>query len=49
MKRLQLTIKEESIGWKWMNNTVIITYDKPVEVKEKEQEMLRLAHKAAMS
>ena len=49
LKRLQLTIDESSIAWKYQNNTVIISYDKPTVVKAREAEMLKLAHKAAMA
>lgn len=48
LKRLGMKMQEESIAWKYANNTVIISYDKPAEVKAKEKEMLNLAHKAAM-
>ena len=40
LKRLQLKLNEENIAWKYANNTVVISYDKPVEVKQKEKEML---------
>ena len=49
LKRLQLTIEEANIAWKYQNNTVIISYDKPAEVKSREAEMLKLAHKAALA
>ena len=48
LKRLNMKMQEEAIAWKYANNTVIISYDKPAEVKAKEKEMLNLAHKAAM-
>ena len=48
LKRLSLQIQEESVTWKYANQTVIIGYDKPAEVKTKEAEMLKLAHRAAM-
>ena len=44
-----MQIEESSVTWKYSNNTVIIGYDKPDKVKEKEVQMLQLAHKAAMS
>ena len=47
LKRLGLKIDESSIAWKYMNNTVIISYDKPAEAKQREREILLLAHKAA--
>ena len=33
LKRLNIVIDEGNIAWKYANNTVIISYDKPVEVK----------------
>jgi hypothetical protein len=29
MKRIGLNIEESAIAWKYQNNTVIISYDKP--------------------
>ena len=40
LKRIQLVIDESAIAWKYSNNTVIITYDKPQQVKQRELEML---------
>ena len=48
LKRQSLKLDEENIAWKYANNTVIISYDKPAEVKNQEKEMLKLAHSAAM-
>ena len=48
MKRVELEIDESSVTWKYANNTVIIGYDKPDKVKQKEAAMLQLAHKAAV-
>ena len=47
LKRLGLKVDESSVAWKYLNNTVIISYDKPAEVKQREHEMLLLAHRAA--
>ncbi len=47
LKRLSLKIDESSVAWKYINNTVIISYDKPPQAKQRELEMLMLAHKAA--
>ncbi len=44
LRRLSLVIVEERIAWKYANSTVIISYDKPEEVKKRELEMLMLAH-----
>ena len=33
LKRLGLVLMESNIAWKYANNTVIISYDKPKEVK----------------
>lgn len=49
LKRLKLVLDESSIVWKYQSNTVIISYDKPEQVKSREAEMLQLAHKAAMA
>ena len=40
LKRVQLQIQDENVAWKYANATVIISYDKPAEVKQKEKEML---------
>ena len=40
LKRLGLRLAEENVAWKYANNTVVISYDKPAEVKQKEKEML---------
>ena len=40
LKRLNMVMEESSIAWKYANNTVIISYDKPDAVKKKELEML---------
>ena len=40
LKRIQLVIDESAIAWKYSNNTVIISYDKPPQVKQRELEML---------
>ena len=47
LKRADVQMDESSVTWKYANNTVIIGYDKPQKVKEKELAMLKLAHKAA--
>ena len=49
LRRCGLQIDEAAIGWRYANNTVIIGYDKPVEVKRKDQEMLALAAKATQA
>ena len=49
LKRLGLKIEESSVAWKYLNSTVIISYDKPPQAKQRELEMLMLAHKAAAS
>ena len=46
LRRAGLDIDEAAIAWRYTNNTVIISYDKPQEVKAKDAEMLRLAAKA---
>ena len=40
LKRLGLRLAEENVAWKYANNTVVISYDKPAEVKQKEKDML---------
>jgi uncharacterized protein YjiK len=37
MKRIGLNIEESSIAWKYQNNTVVISYDKPAQVLEIEK------------
>jgi len=49
LRRLKLAVDESSIAWKYANNTVIVSYDKPAEVKAREAEMLAAAHRAAMA
>ncbi len=49
LRRAGLQIDESCIVWKYANNTVIIGYDKPQEVKNRDQEMLALAAKASQS
>ena len=49
LRRLNLPIFESNVAWKYANNTVIISYDKPAEVKQREADMLMLAHKTAMA
>tara|TARA_B110000285_G_C14917702_1_gene511048 strand:+ start:521 stop:718 length:198 start_codon:yes stop_codon:yes gene_type:complete len=34
MKRLELKLEDSEIAWKYQNNTVIISYDKPEKVIE---------------
>ena len=34
MKRIGLTLEESEIAWKYQNNTVIISYDKPEKILE---------------
>jgi len=46
LRRVKLEIDEAAIAWRYSNNTVIISYDKPQAVKDKDQEMLRLAARA---
>ena len=33
LKRLGLKIEESSVAWKYVSNTVIISYDKPIQAK----------------
>ena len=40
LKRAELEIEESSVTWKYANNTVIIGYGKPDQVKQKEAQML---------
>ena len=40
LKRIKVEMAESAIAWKYANNTVIISYDKPAEVKQRELEML---------
>ena len=47
LKRVNLKLEESSLLWKHQNNTLIIAYEKPDQVKERDQEMLRMAAKAA--
>lgn len=49
LKRCGLQVDEAAIAWRYTNNTVIIGYDKPDQVKQKDAEMLRLAAKATAS
>ena len=37
MKRLGLQLEESEIAWKYQNNTVIISYDKPEKILELEK------------
>ena len=37
MKRLGLKLEESEIAWKYQNNTVIISYDKPDKIIELEK------------
>ena len=46
LRRVSLQIDEAAIAWRYTNNTVIISYDKPEQVKAKDAEMLRLAARA---
>ena len=43
LRRVKLQIDNTKIKWKYANNTVIIAYDKPQEVKARDLEMLKLA------
>ena len=43
LKRLSLKMEESSIAWKYVNNTVIISYDKPPAQLHREAEMLAMA------
>lgn len=36
MKRLNLKLDESSLAWKYSNNTLIISYDKPAKIFENE-------------
>ena len=47
MRRVSIEIDEAAIAWRYTNNTVIISYDKPQAVKARDVEMLRLAARAA--
>ena len=47
LRRVSLEIDEAAIAWRYSNNTVIISYDKPQAVKARDAEMLRLAARAA--
>lgn len=47
LRRVSLEIDEAAIAWRYTNNTVIISYDKPQAVKARDAEMLRLAARAA--
>ena len=49
LRRVGLEVDEAAIAWRYTNNTVIISYDKPDQVKAKDSEMLRLAAKATQS
>ena len=49
LRRASLEIAEEAIAWRYANNTVIISYDKPDAVKAKDEEMLRLAARASLA
>ena len=49
LRRVGLEMDEAAIAWRYTNNTVIISYDKPVEVKQRDQEMLALAAQAAVN
>lgn len=44
-----LEIDEAAIAWRYANNTVIISYDKPEPVKAKDVEMLKMAAKAVVT
>ena len=44
LKRVKLEIDDTKVKWKYANNTVIIAYDKPAEVKAKDLEMLKMAN-----
>jgi hypothetical protein len=46
LKRVGATMLESSVAWRYQNQTVIISYDKPQEVLDREQYMLELAHKS---
>ena len=37
MKRLELVLEDSAIAWKYQNNTVIISYDKPEKCIEAEK------------
>ena len=49
LRRVGLQIDEAAIGWRYTNNTVIIGYDKPDEVKKRDRDMLALAARASAS
>lgn len=49
LRRVGLEIDEAAIAWRYTNNTVIIGYDKPNEVKQRDHEMLALAAQAAVN
>ena len=46
LRRVQLQMVESNIAWRYQNQTVIISYDKPKEVLDRENYMLELAHKS---
>eukprot|EP00929_Paragymnodinium_shiwhaense_P009434 TRINITY_DN113607_c0_g1_i1.p1 TRINITY_DN113607_c0_g1~~TRINITY_DN113607_c0_g1_i1.p1 ORF type:complete len:386 (+),score=99.91 TRINITY_DN113607_c0_g1_i1:84-1160(+) len=48
LRRLGLKIKDEPLDWKHMNNTLIISYAKPKEVRDDEQKVLKEAEKSAV-
>ena len=43
LRRAGLEMDEAAIAWRYTNNTVIISYDKPAQVKQRDIEMLQMA------
>jgi len=48
LARVGLKLKDESLSWKHQHNTLIISYDRPLEVSKAEQEALKLVDKTAV-
>ena len=46
LRRAGLEIDEAAIAWRYTNNTEIISYDKPAQVKQRDIEMLQMAAQA---
>lgn len=38
LKRLKINLEESSLAWKYQNNTLIISYDKPKHILELEKQ-----------
>lgn len=48
LRRIGLTLKDESLDWVHKNNALIISYAKPKQVREAEQQALKEAEKSAV-